>query len=125
MPTADTQTIYVNADDKPTREGVLHFTRFSSGDRMTRSLKVLSGCWFAAGVTVFIPIAHFILVPGFLIAGPVMAYFRYRVDRANENVAVQCPVCDESVTIEMEAADRLPLYTYCPKCNNSLQVAEN
>jgi hypothetical protein len=124
MATADTQTIYVKADDK-TQQGVLHFTQFTSGDRMGRALKVLALCWLGAAITLFIPIAHFVLVPGFLIAGPVMAYLRYRVDRASENVTTVCPNCQQEVTIKLDANDRLPLYTYCPSCNNSVQLSES
>ena len=124
MATADMQTIYVKSDEKPVREGKLHYTQFSSSDRMSKALKVLALCWLGAGITLFIPIAHFVLVPGFLIAGPVMAYLRYKVDRATENVEVQCPACEKDVTIKLDAADRLPIYTYCSDCNQSLQLTE-
>ena len=124
MPVSDTQVIYVKADEKPVREGALSFTQFSSGDRMGKALTVLGMCWGAAGITLFIPIAHFVLVPGFLIAGPVLAMMKYKVDRANDSVDVQCPHCDKTVSIKLDPADKLPLYSYCPDCNTSLHLTE-
>lgn len=44
------------------------------GERLKRALIVLAKCWGIALVCVLIPIAHFILVPGFLIAGFVMFF---------------------------------------------------
>lgn len=124
MPMSDTQVIYVKAQDKPVAEGILNFKQFSSGDRTGKALTVLGLCWLAAGITLFIPIAHFVLVPGFLIAGPVLAMMKYKIDRANEDVQVQCPNCEKSVTIKLDPADTLPIYTYCSDCNESLQLTE-
>jgi len=124
MPTADSCILKVTAHQTKTQEGVFHFTRFSSADRTGRALKVLGVCWLIAGVTVLIPLAHFVLVPGFFIAGPVMALMRYKVDKAAEKVAVKCPECEKNVEIQMEASDWPPMYTYCPKCNTGVELSE-
>ncbi|NOY71866.1 MAG: hypothetical protein GXP14_05735 [Gammaproteobacteria bacterium] len=124
MPVADSCVLKVTAQQTKTQEGIFYFTRFSSTDRVGRALKILGICWLIAGVTVFIPLAHFVLVPGFFIAGPVMAIMRYKVDKAAEKVAVQCPECGQNVEIQMEAQDWPPLYTYCPECNTSVQLTE-
>jgi len=121
---SDTQVVYVKSDEHGTEEGLLQFSQFSSGDRMSRALKILGLCWLGAGITLFIPLAHFVLVPGLLIAGPVLAMMKYKVDRANESVSVECPKCKKSVSIKLDAADKLPIYSYCPDCNTSLQLAE-
>ncbi len=124
MPVAETQTIYVKAEDRPTHEGIFHFTQFSSSDRLRRALGVLGVFWGLAAVTILIPLAHFVLVPGFFIAGPIMAFMRYKVDTASENVIVLCPSCEHEVTIKLEMTDRLPLYAYCPDCNSSLHLTD-
>jgi len=125
MPTADSSALKVTAHQTKTHEGVFHFTRFSSADRTGRALKVLGVCWLIAGVTVFIPLAHFVLVPGFFVAGPVMALMRYKVDRVADKVAVQCPECGKDVEIKLDAQDWPPMYTYCPECNTGVQLAES
>ena len=124
MASAETQTVYVKSGDGAPREGILNFQRFTASDRMGRAVKVLAGFWLAAAVTAFIPIAHFVLVPALFLAGPVMAFLRYRVDTASENVTVRCPACDQEVTIPLEPSDKLPMYAYCPHCNQSLHLAE-
>lgn len=124
MSVSGTQIIYVKADEKPVREGTLTFTQFSSGDRMGRAFAALGLCWVAAGLTVFIPLAHFILTPGFFIGGIILAMKKYKAERLNDNVQVQCPRCDKSVMIELEPEPTLPAYVYCPDCNASLQLTE-
>ncbi|TPW15697.1 MAG: hypothetical protein FD130_1159 [Halothiobacillaceae bacterium] len=124
MATADSQTIYVKAGESSVREGILHFTQFSSTDRVGRAFKILGLCWLGALITLFIPLAHFILTPGFLIAGVVMAYSRYMANSANESVQVACPACGKEVTIQLEPGDRFPLYTYCPSCHGGVQLTE-
>ncbi len=124
MPNQEVQIVYVRADDRPASEGELIFTRYHSGERLSRAAKALLGCWAAAGVTVLIPIAHFVLVPGFFIAGPVLAYTRYQAERTSDAVKVDCPSCCQKVTVEMEASEKLPVYKYCPHCRVNLHISE-
>jgi hypothetical protein len=91
---------------------------------MKRALLRLAACWAAAGVTLFIPLAHFVLVPGFLIAGPVMAVGAYRTEWARNHATGHCPACQADITLALEAKDTLPKWTYCPACNVPLQIIE-
>ena len=97
-------------------------TCFASGDRIQRALMRLGLLWLLAAITLFIPIAHFVLVPGFLIAGPVMAWLSYRVTQQREQVSGICPSCDVNVNLKVDAADTLPKWTYCPACNAPLHI---
>jgi hypothetical protein len=54
----------------------------SIGRRLARALGALLACWAAAAVAVFIPVAHFILVPGLAIGGLVWAAVDLRALRA-------------------------------------------
>ena len=80
--------------------------------------------WLLAILAVAIPLAHFILVPGFLLAGPVAAVLRYRDTERNEQVTGECPVCGKPVTIPLDSSDRLPLWTYCPPSGDPIRVLE-
>jgi hypothetical protein len=104
--------------------GALQTTYYDGQDRMKRAGLRLAACWAAAGVTVFIPIAHFVLVPGFLIAGPVLAMSAYRMERARNHASGSCPVCKAEITLALEAKDTFPKWTYCPACNAPLQLIE-
>ncbi len=102
--------------------GELSIRIYSSGERAKRAVGGLAACWALAGVTLFIPIAHFVLVPGFAIAGPIVALRLYTQDQAMLDVKGPCPACNESVTIELDAKDKLPLWTYCPQCRASVHI---
>ena len=124
MASTETKIINVKDDKGAASDGVLHYTSYNPGDRMGRAVVVLVACLIGAAVTLFIPLAHFILVPIFLIAGPVMFFIRYKQDDAKEKVESSCPRCDEAVTLELEATDKLPKWVFCPKCDCSLQLSE-
>ncbi|MFQ5469164.1 MAG: hypothetical protein ACE5EH_02530 [Gammaproteobacteria bacterium] len=125
MPTTDQRPVFIENSDSVKTSGVLNFTVYDSHEKMSRAIKLLALLWGLAIVTLFIPIAHFFLVPGFLIAGPIMAYSRYKVNETKENVYGECPTCREQVTISLDPADKLPLWTYCSANNDPVQVLED
>lgn len=102
----------------------LQVRRFDTRDRLLRALRTLALMWLFALITVAIPIAHFVLVPALLLAGPVMAWMRYRITEQNESIAGVCPTCSASFTKELDAADRLPLWTYCPPADDPIHLVE-
>ena len=122
MPELRVERINIVGNDNGGRVGKLNTQLFSSGERTTQALKVFGLCWLLAGVTALIPIAHFFLVPLFLIAGPVMAFNKYRVESAVDSAEGECPECNESVSISLDPADKLPKWTYCPKCSKPLHL---
>ena len=67
--------ITIQDDNNNSADGTMYLTAYNPGDRTTRSITALVGCWLGAGVSIFIPLAHFFLVPGFFIAGPILAFF--------------------------------------------------
>ncbi len=102
--------------------GTLYSELPTSGERLARAGKVLALCWGLAVAAVFIPIVHFFLVPLFLIAGPVMAFQKYRVTELALKADGLCPECQAQVSIVLEPADRLPKWSYCPACNKPVQL---
>ena len=102
--------------------GILFFELPNSGERMARAGKVLGICWGLAVVTLFIPIAHFFLVPTFAIAGPVMAFMKYQATEIAEKAEGVCPECKKEISIPLEPKDKLPKWTYCPECNKPVQL---
>src|SRR3990172_5677542 len=110
------EAILVRDGEQNSCPGMLHVIVYSRRDRLLRAAKVLALYWVLAAVTVFIPIAHFVLVPGFFLAGPLLAYLRYKVTARNERAAGRCPVCGNDITLPLEPAEQLPLWKYCPRC---------
>lgn len=122
MPSSEiTPVRFSDADGKVT-DGRLHTTVYTPGERMRRALLRLGLSWGLAGVTVLIPVAHFVLVPGFLIGGVVVAAMVYRLEQARDRAEGSCPACGEEVAIRLEARDEFPRWSYCPACNAALQI---
>ena len=105
-------------------EGVLHLQSFDPRERKVRAAKTWGLMWLFALLSLPIIIAHFVLVPGFLIAGPVMAYRRYRLMEVPDHVTGTCPTNKEETNLPLEASTRLPIWTHCPKCKASIQLLE-
>ncbi|NOY63425.1 MAG: hypothetical protein GXP10_09815 [Gammaproteobacteria bacterium] len=124
MPTPQERRISIEHSDEGSRSGVLHVTAFNSSDRMRRAVKTLAIMWGIALVTLFIPLAHFVLVPAFLIMGPILAVKRYKLAEVVEKATGACPKCGDDMTIELEPEDKLPHWTYCPLCNTPLQLVD-
>lgn len=123
MANSKTQQMAIKGRDAGSMSiGLLYSRHFEAGERMTRALKVLGVCLLLAVITLFIPLAHFFLVPLFLIAGPVMAVMKYKVDSELEKVEGKCPECGRAINIELDPADKIPKRTYCPSCNKPLQL---
>src|SRR3569623_958855 len=123
MSTLEQRAIEINGAEQE-RVGVLRLQVISPQDRVMRAAKVWGLCWLLATITLFIPIAHFVLVPGFLLAGPIWAIKRYGVTLALEQVTGHCPNNGEEITLKLDPSDHLPMWTYCPGCNASLQLLE-
>lgn len=117
-----TEAIIIKGNESDASIGELHSCAFSSSERMGRAGKILAICWLLALITLFIPLAHFFLVPLFLIAGPVMGFMKYKAETVMEKALGVCPECSAAVDITLDPADKLPKRTYCPDCNKPLQL---
>jgi len=80
--------------------------------------------WLLALASLPIIVAHWVLVPGFFLAGPIWAYMRYRTPSVPDHVSGRCPSRYEEISVPLEASDRLPMWTHCPVCHASLQFVE-
>lgn len=85
-----------------------------------RAAQMLALWWALALLSVLIPLAHFILVPLFLLTGPAMAYKRYRAVEVSERVEGHCPVCRNAIKLKLGPAEKPVLWKYCPVCQEPL-----
>jgi hypothetical protein len=125
MPTIEHTPVAIKDNDGNPKPGQMQATLFDHNDCVKRALSLLGLFWLLGGISLFIPLAHFVLVPGFLIAGPVIAYLTYKTTRRRDHVDGECPVCKETIKIKMEAKDELPKWTYCPACTAPLQITSS
>ena len=107
--------------EKVTR-GVALVTSFDRAGRTSRAWKGLAAAWAGALASVFIPVAHFLLVPGFAIAGIVVFASRIRTTEVTRSMKGTCPHC--AVEQDFEPAGRWnpPHTVTCQRCYRSLTV---
>jgi hypothetical protein len=93
------------------------------GQRFARTLAGLGMFWGLALASVFIPVAHFVLVPTFVVAGIVLAVKRAREDRRLLLVRGACPRC--GAVQELRPGGRFVdgRSFDCPKCHGNLTLA--
>jgi hypothetical protein len=93
------------------------------GERLVRALAALGGCWGAAVVSVFFPVAHFFLVPGFLVLGVVLAVVRGRERERLVGLHGLCPRCHREQDFGRGDRQGGQTWVTCPACFNRLRVA--
>lgn len=106
----------------PRTSGVARVRERDPGERTGRALKgggVLLGL---AVLSVFIPIAHFVLVPGFLIGAVVFALKRLGEKASIVGLSGTCPRCNEPRTFDAKGAFRPETKTTCPVCSFAMDV---
>ncbi len=109
--------LYARGEGTPVRLQVLRHPR---GRRIRRAFAGLGLLWLLAAVSVFIPIAHLILVPGFFFGGIGLFVIRWRRKDRFEPFEACCPVCGETGTWDLEESAELPLRLHCPSCEAAL-----
>jgi len=122
MPTIENTSVHIKGNDGQVISGSLQTTHYDHSECVKRGLLKLCLFWLLALASIPIIFAHWVLVPGFFIAGPWMAYRTFQVKHARNHVRGACPVCQEDVKIKMETRDELPKWTYCPRCSNPIQI---
>ncbi len=102
---------------------VLLVTRFDRGQRTRRAVKALGGFWGAMVVSVFIPIAHFLLVPSFFGIGIYQCLRRLRVQEQVRGVHGACPDCGVEQDFELGSRAAFPQSVQCRSCHRGLTLA--
>jgi len=90
------------------------------GERVVRALGGLGLFWGLAGLGVFIPVAHFILVPTLLCAGVIVGALRAREDRSLVQVRGVCPRCGAEHEFKVGGRVARERTLACPDCHNNL-----
>lgn len=122
MAEIDKQAVVLRHEAAGNSPAELHVQVFDIRERRKRAIKSLLICWALALASLPIIIAHFVLVPGFLLAGPYFAYRSYHTLSLPKKIAGICPSCGQHMEVELEPSDKLPMWRYCSACNASLHI---
>lgn len=101
--------------------GQVRFQRWARSARLGRAAKALAAFWGLALISVVIPVAHFVLVPAFLIAGPIAAFRRLRQQSGILGGEGACPGCGVRLNIEAHG-DEWPLFDVCQACRTPVRI---
>ena len=115
--------VIIESDDI-SAEGLLYTQMLDEHQRMMRAAKIWGIMWLFALFSLPVFILHFVLVPGFLIAGPLMGARRYGVTELPDHISGTCPLCKKELTLGAASFSRLPIRVQCPACGKVLLLRE-
>lgn len=92
------------------------------GRRVGRAVASFAVLFVIALVSVLIPVAHFLLVPGFLIAAFVSLIVRLGVTTLVLGARGTCPDCGVEQDFDLPKAWRLPQDVTCRGCQRRLTL---
>jgi hypothetical protein len=105
------------------RPGTAVVVEQSTGERVARAFAGLGMFWVLALGGLFIPVAHFVLVPTFVTAGIIMAVKRSREDRRLTEVRGPCPRCGAEQTFKAGGRFEAGRSLDCPACHGTFALA--
>lgn len=121
---AQLRTLHVRirgSESDPVSSGELQIQEWSARERLQRALKWGGGCWGLAVASVFVPLAHFVLVPGLLLSGPFVALVVYSKESVILGGQGTCPHCRATLPI-VRGTPKFPLRDLCTQCQSSVLI---
>jgi ABC-type Fe3+ transport system permease subunit len=108
--------------EKPATTGTVKIVTWNAKERSRRALKTLGICWGIGLFCIIMPLVHFVLVPGMVIAGVVL-FLRISGQESQvlggEGV---CPECKKTFRIA-KAANRFPMDELCEHCRAGVSIS--
>lgn len=103
--------------------GIVTIQAFDRTRRWRRALQGLGKWWGVALLSVFIPIAHFVLVPSFLLYGVWQGVQRLGTTEVARDARGTCPDCGQDQVLELASRWHTPQSVTCRRCRRSLQLS--
>jgi len=104
--------------------GLIRIKNWSKEERTKRAMKI-GGILFGIGiVSVLIPLAHFVLVPAFIIASPIVAWIFFGQTSAVLGGTGTCPNCKKDIKIA-QTKNVFPINDICAHCYRALVISRS
>ncbi len=124
MPRSRSELLLLTGYGDNSTTGVATVTTFDRAERIGRAAKGLAVAWGAALVSIFIPVAHFLLVPGFALVGVFVFAKRTRTREVTESIHGTCPHCGEEQDFDSSSLWHLgPMHLTCANCSRLLTAS--
>jgi len=102
--------------------GTVTIREFNREQRMRRAFAGLGKWWGVALLSVLVPVAHFVLVPSFLLYGVWQFFQRLGTAELATDARGTCPDCGAEQTLELAPRWRSPQPVTCKQCNRGLRL---
>lgn len=122
-PIARVQPIILSGYHGAPTPGTVTILQFTREQRLSRGLAALGKWWGLALVALFIPVAHFVLVPSFLLYGAAQCVQRLGTAELATQARGVCPDCGAAQDLELAARWRAPQPVTCTQCHRGLRLA--
>ena len=116
------QPLLLNGFAPSPGHGTVTVVSYGRPARWRRALKVLGKWWGIAILSVFIPVAHFVLVPSFFLFGLFQFSQRLGADEVPHDARGICPDCGADQRLELAARWRVPQLVTCRDCHRGLRL---
>jgi len=101
--------------------GEVFIQEYDEKARLKRALKMLGLCWAGALAAVFLPIVHFVLVPGLFLGGVFLAVYMHGIHSLVLGGEGVCPNCEKILPIA-KGLDQWPLEDVCTACRSGVKI---
>jgi len=112
-------TVQVSGRDMEPGEGTLYLKKLDKNQRRKRAMKGLAMCWLLAALSLPIMFFHFVLVPGFLLAGLVLFKMKMSEETLVLGGIIPCPACQQANKVGRQA-EQWPMGINCTSCGKGL-----
>jgi len=102
--------------------GTVTVISFDQKARTRRAFKALGTFWACAVGSVFIPVAHFLLVPGFFIFAIFQFFQRLGTPELGKGATGICPDCGAEQKLDLPPRWKVPQQVTCKNCQRGLQL---
>jgi hypothetical protein len=93
-------------------------------DRSKRAATIFGLGLVLALIAIPIPLVHFVLVPGALLVGAVLALIRLGQTEIFRTATGRCPFCGKEQSFSVIGRFRLPKKLYCSSCQRQLLLEQ-
>jgi hypothetical protein len=116
-----TLKVSLSYESLPKTFGKIEIKQWSLKERNQRALKALGLTWCAGVCFILVPIAHFVLVPLCVIAGPFISLFVRGQKSMVTGGSGICPKCSAAFKIS-KGSERWPYEDTCSKCFFTIKI---
>ncbi|GEM_PF-649147 len=113
----------VKSGSSTSTAGEIEIQYWEKRERTLRALKFTGLCWAAAFISIALPIVHFVLVPAFLLLGPIVGLGVLNRESQILRGSGLCPHCQAPFVIA-KAPNQLPLSDVCTSCRAEVLVEQ-